>query len=421
MKYKSLIKQYYSDKASYEQEYKLRIDSPACTQLGLDIYDHPAFFVATAELLSLISRIYKKNSELRAMLIQLPDIAYFSYQRSCLIEEILLTNDIEGVYSTRKEINDVISTPEDRSKRFHGLVTKYRLLFEAQHSLSYPLPPSCSIDVRKLYDDIVLSEVVEISEKNAPDGEIFRKAPVHLMSTTQNIKHEGVYPESKIIEYMDHALKVLNAPDLSPLIGISIFHYLFGYIHPFYDGNGRMDRFISSYALSKELHPLVAYRLSFAIKQNKAAYYKAFDICNHEKNRGDITPFIITFSEIIEAAVDDLLEKVYGSSIDLEHYTQKINQAFEGQKEKAARHLLTSLLQLSLFNSDYVSRQVLSESSDLSYPTISNLLKHLKNENAPILEAVEGKNKKLYSIDIDKLEKYLDKRISQKGQDNAHS
>ncbi|MFR6714147.1 MAG: Fic family protein [Phascolarctobacterium succinatutens] len=38
-------------------------------------------------------------------------------------------------------------------------------------------------------------------------------------------------------------------------------------MHPFYDGNGRTDRFITSYFLSKHFHPLASLRLSIFIKK----------------------------------------------------------------------------------------------------------------------------------------------------------
>ena len=43
--------------------------------------------------------------------------------------------------------------------------------------------------------------------------------------------------------------------------------FLFAYIHPFYDGNGRTNRFISSYVLSHSFSPIVGYRLSYSVKE----------------------------------------------------------------------------------------------------------------------------------------------------------
>lgn len=40
-------------------------------------------------------------------------------------------------------------------------------------------------------------------------------------------------PESKIIEYMNKALYILNDQSIDILIRVSLFHYYFGYIHPF--------------------------------------------------------------------------------------------------------------------------------------------------------------------------------------------
>ncbi|WP_318259784.1 Fic family protein [Ruminococcus sp. YRD2003] len=68
---------------------------------------------------------------------------------------------------------------------------------------------------------------------------------------------KGLAPESKIIDTMNKSLDVFNNNDIDIFMRIAVFHYLFGYIHPFYDGNGRTSRFISSYLLSRQLNPLI--------------------------------------------------------------------------------------------------------------------------------------------------------------------
>ncbi|MFR7881399.1 MAG: Fic family protein [Christensenellales bacterium] len=83
-------------------------------------------------------------------------------------------------------------------------------------------------------------------------------------------------PESKIIEYMNKALYILNNQSIDILIRVSLFHYYFGYIHPFYDGNGRINRFISSYILSKHFNEVIGFRLSMTIKENLTQYLEAF-------------------------------------------------------------------------------------------------------------------------------------------------
>lgn len=46
------------------------------------------------------------------------------------------------------------------------------------------------------------------------------------------------------------ALCVLDREDIPLIIRTAILHFYTGYIHPFYDGNGRFDRFVSAYLLA---------------------------------------------------------------------------------------------------------------------------------------------------------------------------
>lgn len=407
MKYELLSKYYYKGNDIYLDEYNKRINSLGCTTFQFRLDSDLIFFVSTIELINLVAKIYKKNSDLNKKILALPNMALDSYERSCLVDEIMLTNDIEGIHSTRREIKDVIDAPlEDRSKRFNGLVKKYLLLLERHPNI----PLKTCEDVRSLYDEIVLDEVKSESKENIPDGEFFRTEIAEVISGTQKVKHIGIFPESKIINAMNQALSILNSEEITPLIRIAIFHYLFGYIHPFYDGNGRTSRFISSYTLSQELSSLVAYRLSFAIKEKKEDYYKAFDFCNDQKNKGDLTPFVIMFLEMIDRAIDNLSSKINDGFEKLEFYFEFINKAFTNPKENLMCETLFCLIQNSLFSNDTLGRNELAVILKRSYPTITEALKALIKDGAPIYEKTEERNKKIYILDLDKVGDYLKQR-----------
>ena len=47
----------------------------------------------------------------------LPGIARTHYTNKCLIDEIILTNDIEGVRSTRKELGTILNDLGKRNKK----------------------------------------------------------------------------------------------------------------------------------------------------------------------------------------------------------------------------------------------------------------------------------------------------------------
>lgn len=69
------------------------------------------------------------DKEIAKLSALLPKIALQQYINKCLIDEIVITNNIEGVYSTRKEIGEILDDLEGKSKnRFFGLVNKYAAL-----------------------------------------------------------------------------------------------------------------------------------------------------------------------------------------------------------------------------------------------------------------------------------------------------
>ena len=212
----------------------------------------------------LIIRAMELDRPIDQVMGMLPQRAIEQYMDKCLIDEIVLTNGIEGVHSTSREIDDALEmlAEKDRTGRFLGIVEKYHAL-RTRERISIA---TCA-DVRALYDELVLDEVVAGDPGHAPDGQFFRTGPVSVLDAAQRPIRHGVEPESEIIELMDRALSVLGDAVLPVLVRVSVFHFLFVYIHPFYDGNGRTNRFIGSYVLSRSFSPIVGYRLSYSVKE----------------------------------------------------------------------------------------------------------------------------------------------------------
>lgn len=400
MEYITLSKLAYSDRDQYEQTYQDRFNSLYAQHIDIKIGDWPAFFLTTPEIYALMLSIQKTDKKIWELYRSLPGIAIVQFSRRCLIDEITLTNGIEGVHSTRREIDGVLAELEkkDRRRRFAGLVQKYAML---QQNAEFPLK-TCR-DIRVIYDDLALKEVVEDDPKNAPDGEIFRKGPVDVTNPAQKVIHEGLYPEAKIIEAMSRALDYLGNDSAELLYRVCVFHYLLGYIHPFYDGNGRLNRFISSYMLGKELHPLLGYRLSYTIKENINKYYRAYKVCNETKNRGDLTPFVLMFLEIIEESVQQLWEALNGRWEKLAHYNALIERLPYGS-EPGFADLYFVLIQAELFSEQGVSMRELEDGRGLSSTTIRGQLQ--KIEQTGLLKSVRYGHAKYYGIDLDKADKY---------------
>ena len=375
MEYELLSKIFYKKPTEYESIYDARFNSEASIKLPIKIHENVGFIFNTNEITKLLVKIYKTINKINLLRTHLPNIAINSYIIKSLKDEIALTNEIEGVRSTRKEIEDAIdSIKNDKSARFKGLVDKYFKLISNEI-----IPLNNCEDIRTIYDALVLPE---IEKENLPDGILFRKEPVQVVSATQKEKHRGIMPESKIIESLDLCLDFLKNDDIDSLIKISAFHYLFGYIHPFYDGNGRTSRFISSYLIKNELDVLLALKLSYTVKNNINKYYKAFDVCNDRKNKGDITFFVVTFLELLSQASNDLYTKIADLNDQLNYYNNIINTLVNEKvlNDKQAKCIFI-LCQNRLFDDTYMNMNTLTELLEKSDTTTRKILKSLESKN----------------------------------------
>ena len=286
MNYLSLYKASFKNNINYKEFYNKRFNMPSTIHFPIMINDNPSFLYLNEEVLSLIEDIQTLSDKVT--------------RANPLIEEIIATNAIEGIVVNKEEVIDLLNTNQPKEyKRLYGLVNKYRDILLKDKEF---VPITDSLKLREVYNDILIQDIEKSDQHNIPDGLIFRRDIVNIVSSTKTI-HKGIYPESKVIEAVDSALKILNDNKLPCILRVAIFHYFLGYIHPFYDGNGRISRYISSYYLSQTLDPIVALRLSIACKNRQKDYYEAFKITNNARNLGDITYFAIMFLDILK---DDL-------------------------------------------------------------------------------------------------------------------
>ena len=390
----TLKKIYYAQHDIYKKTYEERFNSPFTVHFDFEIkqfnheHSYPAFFYYDESFALLTEKIYKHFESFLHLVFSLPPVVLHQFALSCIIEEVKSTNDIEGVHSTHRELKETLEQIS-KSSRFSSIVTKYNTLL-SQKSMQFH---TCT-DIRTLYDEFAHQEVISSNPANKLDGKIFRKNTVDVQSSAGKILHRGLYPEDKVIKNLEIALNILNDKGIPALVRFAVFHYFFAYIHPFYDGNGRTDRFITSCYIANHFHYLMALRLSVTIKKQRSTYQKLLNETDSEINMGDLTPFVHGFAYIIYKTFEDIEEILKRKQEQLEKYKKKI--IVLNPDDEFMQNFYYILLQASLFFGQGISMEELMHLTGKSRNTIKNKINSLPEKHI----IIRGSKKKFYKLNM---------------------
>lgn len=315
-------KEYYNLKSLEERKRKakerMNYDSSIITNLEIKPINQSdsfkLFYVPTNETIDLIADISNNDVKLENLYNKLPVVAQRNFYIGMLSSELQSTNELEGVRSSKEEIvrttRRLFDKENNVNARFKNVIQSYFLLWYGNLK-----PPVDSKDCRRIYDEIT-SDGIEKSDY--PDGKYYRKDITYVTKDGKEI-HRGINngdkTEELIIEKMNELFRFMDKSNnrLNILIKIAISHYYFGYIHPFYDGNGRTGRFISSIYLKNNYSWLTAMSLSQGCIKERSKYLKIFDITNQISSQGEINYFVDEFLSIIkegqEGIIEDLIHK----------------------------------------------------------------------------------------------------------------
>ena len=232
----------------------------------------------------------------------------WDYIRHSISEELFATNEMEGVRSTRKEPGSRGSGRQGEEgrrqpkARFSEFAKLYLNLTDKDSAL-----PAGIADIRDIYDKVVLDE---INESDKPGGELFRKGDVEIQGPHGLAIHNGVKGEGNIGALLTDMIHLATSDEIPRLQSAIMSHFLFEYVHPFYDGNGRTGRYLLALYLNHDLTMPTVLSLSRTIAENKNAYYKAFMEAEDKLNCGELTLFVNTILGFIRKAQDELIDEL---------------------------------------------------------------------------------------------------------------
>ncbi|MDR1088640.1 MAG: Fic family protein [Coriobacteriales bacterium] len=326
MAYESLITLFNRNRSSsrytkVEQEARRRLHDDSAFRTGIMLEHGELFFTVPSELTVLMERVLRVERKVSHLWRDLPIIAQRSYILGLIINEVVSSNEMEGIDSTRKQIEDALKsiaadTPSREQRRFREFTSLY--LGMTEPGGEFPKSPA---DIRAIYDKVVAGE---LEEADRPDGELFRREGVDIVTTGHSVVHRGVVPESAIIEMLAALIAMTVREDIPALYGALLAHFVFEYVHPFYDGNGRTGRYLLALYLARPLSLPTVLSLSRTIADNKSSYYRTFRELEDPVNHAEATIPLIKMMELLRLAQEYVLEDLEAKRAAMEYAQQAI-------------------------------------------------------------------------------------------------
>ncbi len=408
-------KEYYNLKTLKDRKTKskerMNYDSTIKTNLEIKPINQPdkfiLYYVPTNTTIELISEISRLDVVLENLYEDLPGLAQRNFFVDMLSMELQSTNELEGVRSSKEEIVQTTKKMLDQGKgrkieaRFINVIKSYLELKDGNLK-----PPVDSQDCRKIYDEITADG---ISKDDTPDGKYFRNDITYIYRNNKEIHRgisEGENTEKIIIDRMNDILDFMDINSnykLHKLIKIAIAHYYFGYIHPFYDGNGRTGRFISSIYLKENYSWLTAMSLSQGCNKKRNRYLKIFDVTNQISSQGEINFFVDEFLSIILEGQQQILGNLVQKSDLLKAIMEKI-KTDDTLKNEDEKIIMSIMAQEYHFNpsTDGIGVVELKDVFDYTDETIRLKLKDLYDRG--LVEKIKSRPVK-YIVSREYLEK----------------
>lgn len=385
MTYPTLEKLFYKDASSkrYENhrgQLLLRLDAESTFRTGITL-EHGELFCAVPRELSVANeRVLRRERRVSALWKALPPVALGAFLRSLILDEVVYSNEIEGVHSTRRQIEVALNEAKRDTSSLAGAAERPHAPFMEFARLylgltDNPQLPNALQDIRDIYDAVMRDS---LDDENQIKHSLFRTRPVVIESNRGKILHEGVMPETAIKKMLEQMLALMHSEEIPEIYSALLSHFLFEYVHPFYDGNGRTGRYLLALSLSTPLSQPTVLSLSRVIAENKSAYYKAFDITERPLNCSEATHFVMTMLDLIGQAQEDLMADLQQKRASLDGLGQRVDSLDKSFSERD-RDLLYYIGQLSLFDTlDKTGTSATADHLGVTIPTARKALESLR-------------------------------------------
>lgn len=331
----------------------------------IHLFGDKFFFNQSLEITNQVIELNKKIIRLDSLIFSFTSFSRKQILQSFLIDEIQSTNKIENIYSTKHDILNIIDdASSSKDKKIMSIANAYKYLLERGGTHIN----SCS-DIRDVYDAVIKES---LDKENLPDGTYFRKGPVYITNGMEPI-HMGIIGENNINDSMKEFIRFYNSNN-ELYIRMILSHFMFEHIHPYYDGNGRLGRFLFSNEVYLETKSYFAFAIALSFLHEKSKYYKAFDEANDIHEYGCLNSYVETILKILLKEVDLIIEELSSDKKKIESVT--CNLKLTSSEEK----IYGLLKEASIFSYFGVTNEEIMLETQVSKRTLMSFLAKFKEE-----------------------------------------
>lgn len=222
------------------------------------------------------------------------------YLKSSVLEEAIASSQVEGAATTTKVAFEMLkSERKPRNESEQMIFNNLRAIKFITGELDKKLDFEFIVEIHKIMTANTSAEYCSGA---------FRETPIFVQDHVDGeIAHTP--PDADTVAYfMQDLCDFANSekPFIHPIIKASIIHFMFGFIHPFLDGNGRTARALFYWFLLKKDYSLIKnISISRAILNSRIQYDKAF--LKTENDDNDMTYFINYSIKSLRVAFESLI------------------------------------------------------------------------------------------------------------------
>ena len=290
-------------------------------------------------------------------------------------DEIIATSAIESIDFSRDSVRRILKgmAPNDEQEN--------RIL-GVKHGLEFIADTANKITEENLYKLYMMTVGDFLTgDDKLLDSNLYRHDTVYVVS--DRVEHSGL-DHKKVPEFMKSLIAFINAEDdINDLIKAAIIHFYIAYVHPYFDGNGRMARLVHLWFLLQNGYQSALFiPFSSQIEKSRKAYYDAFTAVEENKNYSgkiDVTPFILYF-------INNVYNKINEGSATVETLTAYEDAVKSGKVTEKEPKLWKFVL--SCYGTEEFSTKRLEKDfGDAAYATIRGFV--LKFEELGLLSSVK--------------------------------